>query len=408
MKYINKLMAVGVCALLTACMGSDYADPQNTENPFGNNQIAETNVVKIRDLKNSTDFKFVIANGAYKEVKNDIKIKGRVTGNDAQKNLYNTITLEDSTGAIIISVAQGGTSGFMPVGQEVLVSLKGLYIGGYRKQAQVGTVYTSASNGSLGIGRMSRQEWADHYKIIGTADPVALTPTVFDVTKLSDAAYMEANAGKLMTIKGVELADADGKKVFAPDDGSVTLTSNCANRALKNMDANSIVVRTSTYATFANTPMPTGKVNITGIFTRFNNTWQILVRSIDDIVSDNPFEGIDGTGEGTLESPFDVTRALSMIAKNAYEASKEYYVSGTISSIKEVDTGSYGNATYNISDNGQDTNVLNIFRGYYLAGAKFTAADQIKVGQKVVVAGTLTLYNDTPEMNKGNQIVSIK
>ena len=52
--------------------------------------------------------------------------------------------------------------------------------------------------------------------------------------------------------------------------------------------------------------------------------------------------------------------------------------------------------------------MLNIFRGYYLAGAKFTAADQIKVGQKVVVAGTLTLYNDTPEMNKGNQIVSIK
>lgn len=67
------------------------------------------------------------------------------------------ITLEDSTGAIIISVAQGGTSGFMPVGQEVLVSLKGLYIGGYRKQAQVGAVYTSASNGSLGIGRMNRR-----------------------------------------------------------------------------------------------------------------------------------------------------------------------------------------------------------------------------------------------------------
>ena len=404
---MNKILAACFCALLASCMGSDYADPNMTENPFGNSQIAETNVMNIGDLKESKDFKFIIANGAYKKVEKSIQIKGRVTGNDAQSNLYNTISIEDATGAIEVSVGQGGTSGFMPVGQEVLVELKGLYIGGYRKKAQIGTVYTSA-NGTLGIGRMNRQEWASHYKIIGTADPAALTPTVFDVTKLSDAAYMEANAGKLMTIKGVELADADGKKVFAPDDGSVTLTSNCANRALKNMDANSIVVRTSTYATFANTPMPTGKVSITGIFTRFNNTWQILVRSIDDIVSDNPFEGIDGTGEGTLESPFDVTRALSMIAKSAYETTKEYYVSGTISSIKEVDTGSYGNATYNISDNGQDTNVLNIFRGYYLAGAKFTAADQIKVGQKVVVAGTLTLYNDTPEMNKGNQIVSIK
>lgn len=409
MKYINSFLAVcTIVALLSSCMGSDYADAQYVEKPFGNNQIAETNVVSIKDLKNSSDFKFIIANGAYKKVTSDIKIKGRITGNDVQGNLYNMVSIEDATGAITISVSQGGTNGFLPVGQEILVALKDLYIGGYRKQAQIGTVYTNASTGALGIGRMTRQEWAEHYKLVGNADETQIVPTEFDVTKVTDAAYLDENAGRLMTIKGVELAEANGKAVFAPDDGSVELTSNCANRSLKGFNSSNIVVRTSTYADFANVVMPTGKVNITGIFTRFNNTWQILVRSIDDIVSDNPFEGIAGTGEGTAESPFNVARAVSLIENGAYEAGKEYYVAGIISNIKEVDTGQYGNATYNISDDGNNENFLTIFRGYYLNGVKFTDSGQIKVGQKVVVSGALTLYGTTPEMNNGNQIMSIE
>ena len=187
----------------------------------------------------------------------------------------------------------------------------------------------------------------------------------------------------------------------------MTLTSNCANRTLKGLSSNNIVLRTSTYADFANEVMPTEKVNITGIFTRFGTTWQILLRSTDDIEVADPFAGIAGSGEGTEASPLDVTRALDMINKGAYDAATEYYVSGIISSIKEV-SPSYGNATYNISVDGKDENTITVFRGKYLNGEKFTAEDQIKVGQKVVILGTLTLYGSTPEINAGNSIISIK
>ena len=74
MKYMNKILAACFCALLASCMGSDYADPNMTENPFGNSQIAETNVMNIGDLKESKDFKFIIANGAYKKVEKSIQI----------------------------------------------------------------------------------------------------------------------------------------------------------------------------------------------------------------------------------------------------------------------------------------------------------------------------------------------
>ena len=100
---------------------------------------------------------------------------------------------------------------------------------------------------------------------------------------LTDNSYLESHCGKLMTLRGVELSAADGKATFAPDDGSVTLTANCANRNFKGISSSALVLRTSTFADFAGNVMPTGKVDVTGIFTRFRNTWQILMRSTADI-----------------------------------------------------------------------------------------------------------------------------
>ena len=108
----------------------------------------------------------------------------------------------------------------------------------------------------------------------------APTADFFRVTTFGKTAE---NCGRLMTIKDVELKDADGVKVFAPTDGSVTLQANCANREITGYNSSVIVVRTSSYADFANAVMPTGKVNITGIFTRYRNTWQILLRTVNDI-----------------------------------------------------------------------------------------------------------------------------
>lgn len=115
---------------------------------------------------------------------------------------------------------------------------------------------------------------------------------------------------------------------------------------------------------------------------------------------------IAGTGEGTVDSPYDVARALSLIENNAYDANAEVYVVGTISSITEIST-QYGNATYDIVDT-TDGAALKVYRGYYLGGEKFTAEDQLKVGDKVVVCGKLVLYGGTtPEVSTGNKLYSV-
>lgn len=109
---------------------------------------------------------------------------------------------------------------------------------------------------------------------------------------------------------------------------------------------------------------------------------------------------------GTAEDPYSVADVLKYISTLGTATSTEdVYVKGIISSISEVST-SFGNATYKIKDEGVENEVL-VYRGKYLGGAKFTSASQIGVGDEVVVKGKVKSYNDTPEFDSGNSLVSI-
>ena len=104
-------------------------------------------------------------------------------------------------------------------------------------------------------------------------------------------------------------------------------------------------------------------------------------------------------GDGSKENPYSVEQALEICAAlGDKELTEQVYVIGTISSIKEVST-SYGNATFNMGD-------LVVFRAKYLNNEKFTSADQIKVGDVVVIVGQLTNYGGTLEFNSGCYIDS--
>ncbi len=123
-----------------------------------------------------------------------------------------------------------------------------------------------------------------------------------------------------------------------------------------------------------------------------------------------PDPGPVGTpeGDGTEASPFNVAAAQAKIKTlGADVASEEFYIKGIISNVKEVST-QFGNATYHISDDGTTAGQLEVFRGYYINGEKFTSEDLIKVGDEVVIFGKLINYKgNTPEVNQGNKLISI-
>lgn len=265
------------CTLFSSCMNGDWDEPDfNGAAPYGNNSLTEQNVIPIAELikKNPNVFASTDQN---KQIDEDIMIKGRITGNDVGGNIYKQVTLQDNTAAIIIAINEGGLNGYLAEGSEILVDLKGLYIGGYRKQPEIGAPYNGTS-----IGRMQKDIWAKHFKILGSPDASLIQPVDFSTIKNE----MDANCAKLVTLKDVTFKQADGKSTFVTG----TSQGNAVNQELDGYGSK-VVIRTSTYADFAAMVLPYDseakkklKCDITGIATRYNSTWQILIRKTSDIV----------------------------------------------------------------------------------------------------------------------------
>lgn len=287
MKKIQYILLAMLAIVSASCMDGGYGeDTATAKDAFGNNNITETNVVTIKELCQMEKYKTVMTQYRdYKLVDDDIKLRLRVTGNDLGGNIYNKVALQDKNGdAILVCVYSGGMHSYLPVGQEIIIDLKGLYIGTYGYQHQIGVPYTTAS-GNTYPGRMANYLWQQHFKLVETTiDNSAIEPIEFTKAQLND---IDNNAGKLMTLKGVELQDADGSTVWAPSGNTVAEdelnTDFSIERIVKGYAKNKLIIYTSTSAKFAHEVMPKGKVNITGIFTRYNKVYQVQMRTLDDI-----------------------------------------------------------------------------------------------------------------------------
>ena len=272
--YLLGLLVCGFALTLTSCQG-DFDEPVKTadEAGIGNSSIDTTNVVSIAQLKEKYK-NYINTSYSYKKVEEPMEIKGYVIGNDVQGNLYNELVIDDGSGAITIGISQGGLYGIFPVGAEVIIELNGLSVGNYGLHPQIGTPYTSAK-GQNSIGRMSRAVWNQHFRLTGKSQTIAPIDFKSSWKPASDGLTY---SGKLVTMKNVSFKGADGKKTFAnasAGPGSVSVYFN--------EYPTTTMVYTSNFADFASNPLPQGKVNVTGILKRYNSSWEIIIRSLDDI-----------------------------------------------------------------------------------------------------------------------------
>ena len=111
---------------------------------------------------------------------------------------------------------------------------------------------------------------------------------------------------------------------------------------------------------------------------------------------------------GSAANPFTVAQAIAKcIETGETKTEQEFYAKGKISSIKEVSV-SYGNATFNISDDGKDENFVTVYRAYSIDKENFASEDEIKVGDEVIIVGQLVNYKgNTPEFAQGCYIYSL-
>ena len=112
---------------------------------------------------------------------------------------------------------------------------------------------------------------------------------------------------------------------------------------------------------------------------------------------------VGATASSTPSGVWTVAEALSQM-QNGYEGPAT--VKGYVTAIDEIDTGTYGNATYYISDDLSGSNKLEVYRGKGLNGNKFTSASELEIGALVTVSGNLKNYNGTYEFDTGSSIIS--
>lgn len=304
MKYLKlALLALVAVFTTTSCMDDDWKDPNSETSPYGNNSIQETNVVSIAELKNTYGPKQKDEINDTVRIADGTQIKGIVTGNDVEGNIYSQISIQDDSDkpGIIISVAQGGLSGQLQIGQEVLINVGGLYYGAYRSQPQLGVAYHDSSKDQNYPSRISRADWQNRFKVIGKPDASKIKVQVFstnpdtskgelNVADLLDADVAYKYAGCLVTLKGVEFAMGDGKTTLAPEDEGKTLGYG-VTRYFKGYDKTNkqIGIRTSCYAEFAANLVPQGVVDVTGVLScykssaKYNHTVQLALRRFSDI-----------------------------------------------------------------------------------------------------------------------------
>lgn len=282
---------------LTSCMDDDWKAPSGDTPAYGNNTLQEKNVISIDELKAKYGITKDMINDTVR-IDDGIQIKGVVTGNDAEGNIYNEIALQDETGGILVCIAQGGLCGQIQVGQEILIDLGGLYIGAYRSQPQIGVPYTSTSASgakSTYPSRIARAEWQTRFKLIGKPNAKKLVAKEFDYESLKgNETELYKYAGCLVKATGVGFAKADGKTTYAPKSEGAS-TGYGVMRAFKNMTTgkdyttNEFGVRTSCYSDFAAEKLPEGKLTVTGILTcyksqtKYKATAQILMRQQSDV-----------------------------------------------------------------------------------------------------------------------------
>lgn len=211
-------------------------------------------------------------------------IKAIVTANDESGNIFKKIYLQDETGAIEMEVDQNSVYNYYPVGQTVYVDLNRLSISVYGDEQQLGHP----------DGYLYRTPWEDfqtHVQKDGWAKPEEVVPIVID-----DISTVNTNVDqykfRLVQFTNVSFENG-GKNPFAPEE-------NYGEENIVDSHGNTLMVRTSSYANFASDILPEGRGNVTGILGRFRGTWQLTLRTIDDVAD---FTGTNDDEGGETDNP---------------------------------------------------------------------------------------------------------
>ena len=211
------------------------------------------------------------------------------------------------------------------------------------------------------------------YKLVANSDP-----SKQDVTLSFPESSYSVNIGESFTAPTLS------------NESGVEVTYSSSNTSVATVNSSSGAITTNATA---------GTTTITASFAG-DNTYNSASASYTLTV-------VDPNAPGTMNNPYTVAQARDAI--DAGTGITDVYATGIVSEIVTAYNSQYGNITYNISSDGTTTaDQLQAFRGKGIDGANFNSADDVQVGDVVVIYGTLKKHTDgTYEFGEANQLVSL-
>lgn len=295
MKHTILLFTALLCALssLSACMDDFDAEAVST-NTLTADSLPQPNttITAVRQR-----FSSEISNSSWAAVDQDLVLEGIVTANDISGNLYQQILLQEvaqdgtlRTDVPGIMVGMKGLSNFytiFPVGQRLRIQLKGLYVGGYGKQAKIGQPYFN-TNSALRMGPMALPYLKTNIQKIGTPQPHLVVARELSSSDLTSSA-IDKLTPMLVMLRGVTLPDARSLEKTSycyayTDDPANTYSVEHKVKFADGKTPSSFSLYTSTSANFACERLPKGKVTLYGMLGRYSSSYQMQLRSLDDVI----------------------------------------------------------------------------------------------------------------------------
>jgi hypothetical protein len=214
--------------------------------------------------------------GKIESITTDLIIRGIVTGDDKSGNLYKSLVIQDESGGILIRLEGTSLYTTYPIGQEVFVKCKGLFLGDYNNLIQLGGgadfTVTPASLLTLPSALFSQ------YIVKGSAGNVVVPKSV-TVSQLGTS-MQDTLQNVLIKLSNFEFAAADTSKTYA---NATTNPPGTVNFVLKDCGGASITLRNSGFADFAAIGVPNGNGSIVSIYTVFGTTKQLTIRDTADL-----------------------------------------------------------------------------------------------------------------------------
>ena len=269
--FIGTLMFIAPCVGAVSCYEKfDQPEIQKPVDLEANTTIAELKAMYA---------------GGPTEIYNDVIIEGVVNSSDRSGNFYRSLYIQDATGGIELKIGKTGLYNEYPIGQVLYVKARSLVLGDYKGMLQLGAPSPESK-----------------YETSYMDAPLLINSTIFKGVRgdapfpyeIEDRSGLNArNLGTIVTLKDVVykegtylLYDENGNYEKLPldtwaikEDKSEGIESAYGNHVFVLPGGGEITVRTSGYARFAQKKVPEvgTHVNLTGILTRYNTTYQLAL-----------------------------------------------------------------------------------------------------------------------------------